>query len=139
MSTQLVMKRTGRRHRLLTFTCWAVWLVVIPIITFSLLILVRPSLLEGVTNVTILLPLPISLVPLTLVLVSTIGIWRREAWGVLLYGAAGLLGAGIMVFHPDAGPFPAEALETPLFWIGVAAVTIIYTWTLWTHLYDEVA
>jgi hypothetical protein len=116
-----------------------VWLVVIPIITFSLLILVRPSLLEGVTNVTILLPLPISLVPLTLVLVSTIGIWRREAWGVLLYGAAGLLGVGIMVFHPDAGPLPAEAFETPLFRIGVAALTIIYTWTLWTHLYDEVA
>ena len=139
MSTQLVMKRTGRRHRLLTFTCWAVWLVVIPTIAFSLLTLLRPSLLEGVTNVNMMLPLPIGLAPLTLVLVSTIGIWRREAWGVLLYGAAGLLGAGMMVFLPDAGLFSANGLETALFWIGVAALNIIYTGMLWTCLNDEVA
>ena len=139
MSTHLIMKRTNKRPGLLTFTCWAVWLVVIPMIAFSLLLLARPNMLDNMTNVNVLLPLPVSLLPLALVLVSTIGIWRSEVWGVLLYGAAGLLGAAIMLFQPDAGPLPADAFGSALFWIGAAVVTIIYTWMLWTRMNDEVA
>lgn len=135
MSGQLILHETDGRPALLKYTCYLVWLGVGPIILLLLLLLAGVNPFAGVTNLTVGLPLPIGLIPLLLVLLSTAGLWRQNRWGVLLFGTAGLLGIAVMLFHPDAKPvFAGNGLSEALAWISIGILQVIYTWRLWTQM-----
>jgi hypothetical protein len=125
-----------KRSSLITFTCWAIWLIVIPIISISVAKMIGLPGFWNASGVNIELPLPVGLFGLLLFLLSTIGLWQMKSWGVLLYGFAGLLAAILMAAQPGGKSAPATVdLPNTLEWVLIGCVHLMYTITLWKRIF----
>ncbi len=130
-----VPEREERRPRLIWAACWGVWLFVVPIILLSVARLVGVPGLSDTSADLYRMPLPAGLVPLLMFVASTIGLWGLRRWGVYLYGAAGLVGLGMMAFWPGASElFPASRETNALAWALLGAAHATYTFRLWAKV-----
>lgn len=124
----------GERSGLVRFTCWATWVFAIP----TILILVgKMSGLTGfwnADNVNILIPLPYGIAGLLLFLMSTIGLWQMQPWGVYLYGVAGLLSVILMLVQAVSGTVLPANLPNALQWMLIGLAHLAYTLKLWRNV-----
>jgi hypothetical protein len=126
----LLKERSG----IIRFTCWATWVFVVPIIV---ILMAKMSGLPGfwnAPNVEIAIPLPFGIVALLLFLVSTIGLWQMQPWGVYLYGFAGLLSVILMNIHFNADMTASTHLPNAFQWVLVGLVHVLYTLRLWKDM-----
>lgn len=134
MSTAMAWIENRNRTRAIIFTCWAVWLIAIPIMVLAA---ARTLGVEGFWDA----PwanweLPgLAILPLFLFTMSSIGLWRMRIWGLVVYGIAGLLLVSIMILQSEVPTIPGfESVSGVMGWSIIAALHVVYTSRLWKEL-----
>lgn len=135
MNTMIVREESKKRPGLVSFTCGAIWIFLIPALFIAI---ARMSGLPGfwdAPSVQLGIPLPAGLVPLILFVISAVGLWRMQPWGVWLYGLAGLFNVALMLIQPNAPAALGVAdLPNSLEWSILGLVHLGYSWLLWSKL-----
>lgn len=125
MATPNITRTREKRHSLVTLTCGAIWLVVLPMLIFAALRLLglpgfwdRSWVHWEMSDWAI--------VSLALFVLSSAGLWRGRQLGVIIYGAAGILGAAIILYTGNTVGW----IETAQ-WFLITLVHVGYSLLLW--------
>lgn len=131
MSIEMTWEDNQNRPGLVIFTCWAIWLVVIPVTGLAV---ARGLGMRGFWDAPgVSWEMPhIAILPLSLFALSTIGLWRMQMWGLLAYSFAGLLLAAMMILQPRVPTvLGLKDISNLMEWLIVAVMHAVYSFRLW--------